>query len=176
MYGGTERCITAWDQRRLSRYTDGTGIQNLFNILQTDHARARIDGDGNEVVCPGSEEMPLLGVLMKIIQNPTNTENYAMAGMTLWGSGYEAGRIIVPMFEEPAGKSLTGVVDATAEPSDSREQQVVDATAGQGGAGRRVERFGQCALVLGRACQRHAQGQPLWYSPTWSCDGMIRAT
>ena len=128
MYGGTERCITAWDQRRLSRYTDGTGIQNLFNILQTDHARARIDGDGNEVVCPGSEEMPLLGVLMKIIQNPTNTENYALAGMTLWGSGYEAGRIIVPMFEEPAGKSLTGVVDATAEPSDSREQQVVDAT------------------------------------------------
>ncbi|MEK6677692.1 MAG: hypothetical protein AABZ47_18820 [Planctomycetota bacterium] len=120
-FSGTERCITSWDQTLLSDYTDG-GIANHFRraSLQTDKGRARIDGLESSVVC-GAESIaaPLLGVAAKILRYGQGA--IEKAGMTLVGSGTQAGSIRYDLPGGPVGPAVAsgseGGVAAVPDPT-----------------------------------------------------------
>ncbi len=96
-FGGTERCIFSWDERLISRYTDGLGgVTNFFlrPNLQTDFGYALIDGQRSVVVCgPDSVEAPLLGTAFRYVEVGGELD---LAGYTLQGVGTQAGRIVGP--------------------------------------------------------------------------------
>lgn len=96
-FGGTERCIFSWDERLISRYTDGLGgVTNFFlrPNLQTDFGYALIDGQRSVVVCgPDSVEAPLLGTAFRYVEVGGQRD---LAGYTLQGVGTQAGRIVGP--------------------------------------------------------------------------------
>ncbi len=63
-FSGTERCVTCWDQTLLGDYDAPNHF--LYENLQTDKGKARIDGLGS-TVCPLSQDAPLLGVEAKFV-------------------------------------------------------------------------------------------------------------
>lgn len=112
-FSGTERCITCWDQTLLRDYDAPNHF--LFDNLQTDKGKARIDGLGS-AVCPLSQDAPLLGVEAKFV-------GYAQIA----GQSYENDRI--PLQGATAsgssmvgqGEDTTGFIrnDIIAEPEES---------------------------------------------------------
>ncbi len=101
---GTERCLCAWDETLLSRWTLESGLPNHFlrQFLQTDRGRARIDGVRSVVVCgPESQAWPLLGVSMKFLKFGSDV---TQAGVPLTAVGEERGLILVPGASVPRGK------------------------------------------------------------------------
>ncbi len=96
IYSGMERCVescTGWISRWLTTFTLGTTSPNNF-ITPTDRSYARIDAHESPVVCPGSINTPVLGVLMHVIQfQPQDQEGLRrdVTGYTLRGVGVADG-------------------------------------------------------------------------------------
>ena len=113
MFSGTERCVITWEDQLLTRWTaDMAGIPNSFPqaMLHTDKGHARIEGM-ESIVCAESINAPLLGVATTILQINNNPARIAFASAPLFGSGTEAGQLVVlppitPGPRQPADKSL----------------------------------------------------------------------
>jgi hypothetical protein len=134
---GTYRCIVAWDQELLSRYTPGGLGNNLLRPnLQTDKGKARIDGllsqqceenclrdpksgeplpiediidiFGDDVDVVCSEDNPFLGVAAKVLTFPGAAT--ARAGSELVGQGNEEGQIAYDLLGGGPPTAAAGVV------------------------------------------------------------------
>lgn len=109
-FGGMERCIYNFDERLISKYTQGKiGVPNFFlrSSLQTDRGRSRIDGIASTTVCgPESIAAPLLGVQFKYIEFVDGSVN--VGATTLVGTGSQVGQIIAPAPGQPPEESLRG--------------------------------------------------------------------
>jgi uncharacterized repeat protein (TIGR01451 family) len=106
-FSGAERCISSWDEKLLSQFTEGdpptacgqtpAHVPDYFwrNILGTDKGTARINAEASPAVCgPDTVEVPLLGVAQKILhfERPEG-EKYERAGMSLVGTGFQVGQL-----------------------------------------------------------------------------------
>ncbi|MCP4592403.1 MAG: hypothetical protein GY842_16850, partial [bacterium] len=91
-----DRCICCWDQALLSNYDPPGGSIFMRDFLQTDKGVARIDGMESGV-CPGSQDVPLLGVVakhMNVTPDKNNVGRFGMTGMHLPGWGYDSSAVI----------------------------------------------------------------------------------
>jgi|GEM_PF-6378396 len=107
---GTERCVCAWDQALLSRWTLESGLPNHFlrQFLHTDRGRARIDGLRSVNVCgEQSQARPLLGVAMKYLRFGSDV---TQAGVPLTATGEERGLILIPGAGPPRGSSADDIL------------------------------------------------------------------
>ncbi|MCP3902333.1 MAG: right-handed parallel beta-helix repeat-containing protein [Planctomycetes bacterium] len=102
-FSETRRCITCWDQTLLSSYSVPNGFR--FDILQTPHGKARIDGVASQQCdvdyVPGdgpigthpldvvSQPAALLGVIARQLLFDGGAD-YGGAGANLVGLGYDA--------------------------------------------------------------------------------------
>lgn len=99
-FSGVERCITCWDQRRISLYVNFPNHFLLANLL-TDKGQARIDGIASAVVCDDlgdlddprddiiSQAAALVGLKAKLMIFDGGAD-VAQAGSELQGSGTQA--------------------------------------------------------------------------------------
>ncbi|MBW7904198.1 MAG: hypothetical protein LC135_13320 [Phycisphaerae bacterium] len=131
-FGGTERCIYSFDERLISKYTEGKiGVPNFYlrNALQTDRGRARIDGMASPAVCgPDSIAAPLLGVQFKQIQFANG--DVTVGASTLVGLGSETGYIVAPPPGPPPEESVGGSMNSDGQPAGFIDQ--VGSTAEKG--------------------------------------------
>jgi hypothetical protein len=99
-FSGTHRCVTCWDQTLLSRYDAPNHFLRMF--LQTDHGKARIEGEAADVcdvpddpMTPEDESVtsidaPLLGVAARHLAiNAAPPAFTAAAGSNLVGMGLD---------------------------------------------------------------------------------------
>ncbi len=129
-FSGTHRCITCWDQTLLSNYTR-QGIANHFmrHNLHTDKGKARINGIWSPSVCPGSEDVAILGVAAKILQFSGATDGVAYAGMNLVGSGEQSASIQYDVIPPPddlinaMGTHVPGGLDVAPEPREIEQAE-----------------------------------------------------
>lgn len=97
-FSGTERCINCWDQTLLSLYDSPNHF--LMSNLQTDHGKARIDGQAS-TVCPESSNVPMLGIAIKELKYNGNPIPTGRTAVPLVGSGEESGRIRYDIIAPP---------------------------------------------------------------------------
>ncbi|MDY7107562.1 MAG: hypothetical protein SYC29_02900 [Planctomycetota bacterium] len=90
-FSGAHRCITCWDQTLLSFYDSPNHF--FIEFLQTDHGKARIEGEAAAAECPESVDAALLGVSARHLVFDGGSE-YAAAGMNLLGMGKEEAEIL----------------------------------------------------------------------------------
>jgi len=90
-FSGTHRCITCWDQTLLGLYDSPNHFPLQF--LQTDHGKARIEGEASAGECPDSTDAALLGVAARQLIFDGGLD-YAAAGSNLIGMGKESAEIL----------------------------------------------------------------------------------
>lgn len=90
-FSGTHRCITCWDQTLLSFYDSPNHF--YLEFLQTDHGKARIEGEASAGECPESVDAALLGVAARQLLFDGGLD-YAAAGGNLIGMGIEDATIL----------------------------------------------------------------------------------
>ncbi|MEK6677477.1 MAG: hypothetical protein AABZ47_17720 [Planctomycetota bacterium] len=120
-FSGTSKRISCWDEALLSRYGSDTVNQFSRSALQTDEARARIDGVISTNCDTKALSVPLLGVTSKqvVFVSPQIPVGFAEAGRTLVGTGEEDAGILYdiisgpdelrvegPSFESPQGPPM----------------------------------------------------------------------
>ena len=108
---GAYRCITCWDQTLLSNY----GIPNHFLIqtLQTNHGKARIDGQMSQMCDTAdvtSEPAAILGLSFKLLRIDGGAD-WAASGTNMFGMGFEDAVIEYDVLGPPP-ESNTGISSA----------------------------------------------------------------
>jgi hypothetical protein len=97
-FSGTHRCITCWDQTLLSFYDSPNHF--FIEFLQTNHGKARIEGEAAAAECPGSVDAALLGVAARHLVFDGGGR-YAAAGGNLIGMGKEEAEILYDVVQPP---------------------------------------------------------------------------
>lgn len=118
LFSGTERCLIAWDDQLLTRWTDNMpSTPNSFpqTMLQTDKGHARIEGMESQV-CEESVNAPLLGVATRILEVNNDPNRIAFAAAPLIGSGTEAGQLVVLPPPGRSGNAAIAKAMVQAEP------------------------------------------------------------
>jgi hypothetical protein len=98
-FSGTERCITCWDMTLISQYDTPNHFLRAF--LQTDHGKARIEGEASDVcdvlddpATPEDESVTsvpaaMLGVYCRLLTANAAQRPTAGSGSNLFGMGLE---------------------------------------------------------------------------------------
>jgi hypothetical protein len=97
-FSGMHRCISCWDQTLLSEFVSPNHF--LRGVIHTDKGKARVDGLASEV-CPDSEELPMLGVVLKEITFPGRITEILRSALTPVGTGTEAAQIRYDLIAGP---------------------------------------------------------------------------
>jgi hypothetical protein len=94
-FSGTHRCVTCWDQTRISQYGPPNSFLRVF--LQTDHGKARIDGHRADACEPFpliSRPAALLGVHARLLRLNAADPFFGLAsGGNLHGLGLQTALI-----------------------------------------------------------------------------------